>query len=243
MYFDKCSLKLHVVVDNVSIKNDMIPAHGLSLLLEIQSHRALLRILFGLGPSRSILINNLMILGYRLSDIDTIILPMNSRGLVGSLREIIREISSTTLISSPSIRIDSLVKNMIKIFNTTRLTNCCLLLPPLGPRGELVLAINTKSGFVLIIPCSHVGIVNIIKHTVKELKVRNIYGIIGGLHLSVYDILTFNDFKSLSEKLGVQTVIPLYCTGIKARNKVLKLSKECCAHVIEVGCGLQLIIE
>ena len=235
----ECSLKLYVVVDTESTRDDMIPVHGLSLLLEVQSPKVFFRMLFGLGPSHSALINNLMRLGYRLSDIDIIVLPMDSRGLIGSFREIMKEISSVTLLSSPNVKVNFLTKNVVKVFNTTQISDCCLILSPLGPRGELVLVVNTKLGLVLIIPCSHVGVVNVIKHVVSELKVKSVYGIVGGLHLSAYDVLTLNDLRSLSEDLNVRVIIPLYCTGIEARDKVLKLLKESYIHNIEVGCVLE----
>ena len=129
--------------------------------------------------------------------------------------------------------------NVTRVHRTVQLLDCCLVLPPLGPRGELVLAVNTYSGLVVVIPCSHVGLLRTIKHVISQLKVKEIYGIVGGFHLSVFDVLTFNDLKSLSRKLNVEVIIPLYCTGFKARDKVLKLLKGNYIHSLGAGCGLE----
>jgi len=240
MQLGKGSLRLHVVIDRESFREDLIPVHGLSLLLEIECQGALLKVLFGLGPSYSALTNNLTNLGYSLSDVDVVVLPMNSKALIGSLKEAVKDLLNIMIIASPNVAIpSSLLDNTVRVASSVPLTSCSLVLPPLGSRGELILAINTKQGLVLIVPCSHVGLSSIIRHVVNRLKVRSIYGIIGGLHLSVYDVLTFKELETLIDTFNIKIIIPLYCTGIKARDKVLKLLEESYIYSPELGCGLE----
>ena len=47
---------------------------------------------------------------------------------------------------------------------------------------EIALGINTKNGLILVCGCSHIGIANITEN-IKRRTGKNIYGIIGGLHL------------------------------------------------------------
>lgn len=80
---------------------------------------------------------------------------------------------------------------------------------------EVAVAIETDKGLVIATGCSHTGILNIVE-TIKNRSGKNVYAVIGGLHLLNADEAkiqsTINEFK----KLGVEKIGVSHCTGQKA---------------------------
>ena len=78
------------------------------------------------------------------------------------------------------------------------------------------LIIDSKKGLILILGCSHSGLINIINHIVNKTKSKKFYAIIGGTHLNFLTTEqleeTINFLKTIKfEKIGVS-----HCTGMKA---------------------------
>jgi len=63
--------------------------------------------------------------------------------------------------------------------------------------------------------CGHAGIVNTIEHAKNITGIRNIYGIMGGLHLKEKDRQTTETIKYL-RSIGVKFVLPSHCTELPA---------------------------
>lgn len=80
---------------------------------------------------------------------------------------------------------------------------------------EIAVAIKQKDGLLVILGCSHIGVVNILQTIMQRMNMP-IYGIIGGTHLIEADeqrlMETINYFKEIDIKfIGVS-----HCTGGKA---------------------------
>lgn len=77
---------------------------------------------------------------------------------------------------------------------------------------ELALAIDTPSGIILFVGCSHVGIINIINQ-VKDRLNKRIRGVVGGFHLSTYsDEYATKIIKKLKE-FDLDFISPIHCSG------------------------------
>lgn len=102
---------------------------------------------------------------------------------------------------------------------------------------EVALVGETSKGLVLLVGCSHPGILNMID-TVQERFADPLYGIIGGIHL--FDA-TSERFKLVLEKL-IEKEIPLvgvcHCTGDKA---LQYLEKHCHGYIVNQG-GTKIVI-
>lgn len=84
---------------------------------------------------------------------------------------------------------------------------------------EIVIAVKHDKGLIVILGCSHVGIVNILK-TVTQRMGMPIYGIIGGTHLVEADDLRLDEtIKYLKEK-DIKLIGVCHCTGEKAIKKL-----------------------
>jgi 7,8-dihydropterin-6-yl-methyl-4-(beta-D-ribofuranosyl)aminobenzene 5'-phosphate synthase len=101
---------------------------------------------------------------------------------------------------------------------------------------EQALVINTPAGLILIVGCSHPGILNILKKT-KRLFQRPVYLVIGGFHTmpdspeGMRQVI--HDFKML----GVSRVAPAHCTNEAAK---VWFQKGYGQNYIECGVGREL---
>lgn len=79
-------------------------------------------------------------------------------------------------------------------------------------RDEMALGLCTSKGLVLIVGCSHVGIVNILQ-TVKERIDLPIYSVLGGTHLVEADEGRLIKTVEAMKTLGLQQIAVSHCTG------------------------------
>jgi 7,8-dihydropterin-6-yl-methyl-4-(beta-D-ribofuranosyl)aminobenzene 5'-phosphate synthase len=86
---------------------------------------------------------------------------------------------------------------------------------------EIVLGINTDKGLVVIVGCSHVGIVNILR-TIIERTGKAIYAIIGGTHLVDAEEFRIQQTISAFLAMNIYYIAVSHCTGEQG----VKLIKE-----------------
>jgi 7,8-dihydropterin-6-yl-methyl-4-(beta-D-ribofuranosyl)aminobenzene 5'-phosphate synthase len=80
---------------------------------------------------------------------------------------------------------------------------------------EQSLVIKTKKGLIVLVGCSHPGIVDIVK-TIKDKFNDNIYALIGGFHLMNKG---YNEIKNIAYELKnheITIVAPTHCSGFIA---------------------------
>lgn len=82
-------------------------------------------------------------------------------------------------------------------------------------KDEVALTINTEKGLLVIVGCSHIGIINIIT-TIKNRNENKIYGIIGGTHLVEADDYRISKTLEYFKNIKVQLIGVSHCTGKKA---------------------------
>ncbi|MBQ7864310.1 MAG: MBL fold metallo-hydrolase [Lachnospiraceae bacterium] len=77
---------------------------------------------------------------------------------------------------------------------------------------EIALGIKTEQGLVLLVGCSHVGIVNILEHVKKHLKLP-VAAVIGGTHLVEAGEERLSKTVEAFKAHGVNTIAVSHCTG------------------------------
>lgn len=77
---------------------------------------------------------------------------------------------------------------------------------------EIALGIKTKQGLVLLVGCSHVGIVNILEHVKKHLKLP-VAAVIGGTHLVEAGEKRLKKTVAAFKTYEISTVAVSHCTG------------------------------
>lgn len=87
---------------------------------------------------------------------------------------------------------------------------------------EIVLAINSEKGLIVIVGCSHIGIVNILDTIIKRTKTP-IYGVIGGTHLIEADETRIKSTINYLKGKNIEFLALSHCTGEKA---MLEISND-----------------
>lgn len=84
---------------------------------------------------------------------------------------------------------------------------------------EIVLAAKTEKGLVVILGCSHVGIINILKTIIKRTGMP-IYGIVGGSHLIEANELRLNNTIEFLKESNISILRLSHCTGENAIREI-----------------------
>jgi 7,8-dihydropterin-6-yl-methyl-4-(beta-D-ribofuranosyl)aminobenzene 5'-phosphate synthase len=84
---------------------------------------------------------------------------------------------------------------------------------------SLVLSIKNKGLFV-VTGCSHAGIINILKHSMKITGINKIYGVMGGFHLISATDERFNKTISFFQEMDIELVLGGHCNGFNALSKM-----------------------
>ncbi len=87
---------------------------------------------------------------------------------------------------------------------------------PDNVEDEIGLAVNTRKGLVIIVGCSHPGIVSMIQKAIKISGINKVYAVIGGFHLIDAEDKRIKRTVSAIKELGVKKVYTGHCTGLRA---------------------------
>lgn len=77
---------------------------------------------------------------------------------------------------------------------------------------EISLGIITQKGLVVIVGCSHIGVVNILTTISKSIDIP-IYAVIGGTHLIEADDSRIQKTIDAFKKMEIQLIAVSHCTG------------------------------
>lgn len=78
------------------------------------------------------------------------------------------------------------------------------------------LAVKTENGLIVISGCAHSGICNIVEQARKVTGTSNVYGVIGGFHLTEIDERLQQTIDYL-KNIGTEYVMPSHCTSDDVR--------------------------
>jgi 7,8-dihydropterin-6-yl-methyl-4-(beta-D-ribofuranosyl)aminobenzene 5'-phosphate synthase len=97
---------------------------------------------------------------------------------------------------------------------------------PIADDQALVVHVKGK-GLVIIAGCSHAGIINTIRHAQKITGVQEVYGAVGGFHLSgpFFEKIIEETLTEL-KNIGPTVLSPMHCTGWKAIHQIAEAFPE-----------------
>ena len=232
------SCKLTVVVDN-NPDSGLETAWGVSILAEVGD----LKILFDTGPDPRILEKNLMELGVDSSKIDMVVISHGHHDHVGGLPYLAE--------AKPGLRVyvprglgkglSNLKLDVVEINDTTVIADGVAIIGPLyGPPTEQALALNVEGkGLVILVGCSHPGVVNIVKKARDDLGVKP-YLVLGGFHMAGCSEEECR--KTIQEllELGMEKISPIHCSGRTIRGI---LREEYPNNYVECYVGCRIMID
>jgi 7,8-dihydropterin-6-yl-methyl-4-(beta-D-ribofuranosyl)aminobenzene 5'-phosphate synthase len=232
-------VRIAVVVDNNVHGEGFETAWGLSIHVNINS----VEILFDAGPDPTVLKRNAKRLGIDLSKLVFAVVSHGHGDHCNGLRLLAELRPGLKVLTPPDPSLVSYVLSLglkpVAINRTAEAVKSVYVVKPLyGPPIEQALAIKTDKGLVIIVGCSHPGIVNIVKQAVKDVGSKP-YMVVGGLHMVGASASEIEEVARELIELGVEKIYPLHCSGDEVK------------HYLEVyypnkygsgGVGLEIVI-
>ena len=90
------------------------------------------------------------------------------------------------------------------------------------PITEQALVLEQEDGLVVIVGCSHPGIVKIVEAVQKQLPGKGITLLAGGFHLGRKDKSELEAIATSLKRIGVESLAPTHCTGAEATQVLQK---------------------
>jgi len=207
-----------VLVDNTPNPSNprLLNPWGLSLYVATPSAT----LLFDTGPSPDALRRNAEALGVNLSRVDCVVLSHGHGDHTGGL-----EALSCGKVYGPPGTPASITVN-----DTMELTEGVYALRPLyGPPWETALLVNVEGyGGVLLVGCSHPGVVSLVREASRIARVRLV---VGGLHMLGATREQCESVATELSRLGVERVCALHCSGEVMREVLSERGMLLDAHV------------
>jgi len=232
-------IRIVVLVDNNPYRQDLEKAWGLSVYVEADE----VRLLFDTGPDPMVLEANARRLGIDLSKIDFVVISHAHGDHTGGLRLLASIKPGMVVYVPPDRSLINYVRGLglepIQVNNTIEVSRGIYVVKPLyGPPIEEALAIKTGRGLVILVGCSHPGVVNIVGQAVKDSGIKP-YIVLGGFHIGGASLQKVRKVASQLVEMGVEKIYPLHCSGDNVRSYLANHYKD---NYGGRGVGLEIII-
>lgn len=222
-------MRFFIAFDNYAYDERFEALWGFSVYIEIDGFA----ILFDTGSNGRVLLRNIRRFGLDLKNIQILFLSHPHWDHIGGLDSVIEENSDITLYlpSSFSPRLvydlEKLVYKVEVLDNPTKIAKFLYSTGTMGEVGEQGLIIDTEQGGVLVVGCSHPGIVHMVQRA-KEIVQKDIIYTIGGFHLFQKETQEIVEVATALKALGVQYVTPTHCSGKQAMEIFEDMFQEGC---------------
>jgi len=191
-------MKLTILYDNTSLRNDLIPDWGFACLIEGEDRR----ILFDTGAKGELLLSNMKMLDVSPDSIDDVVISHAHWDHVGGLPDFLNRNDDVRLCVPPSFEIShSVAREVVSVDAPMEIANGIYLTGELSGI-EQALFMKTQRGFATVVGCSHPGIRVILEAVARVGKTS---ALIGGFH-------GFDEFALLE---GMDLICPTHCTQYK----------------------------
>lgn len=91
---------------------------------------------------------------------------------------------------------------------------------------DMALILNTVKGLVILLGCGHSGVINTARHAMRIMNNKNIFAIMGGMHLSHTPKDRLEQIVGNLKRINPQFIVPLHCTGFEAIDMMFRRFKN-----------------
>jgi 7,8-dihydropterin-6-yl-methyl-4-(beta-D-ribofuranosyl)aminobenzene 5'-phosphate synthase len=232
---------LTIMYDNYKHDESLQAEWGFSCLIQGTEQT----VLFDTGGDAKVLAANFKKLNIDPNIIDTVVISHMHWDHINGLEWLVTENGHLKIYLPDSAPEEKVQELQGKADSVTLVSQTQCICPGVFSTGTLqqnvpeqALCVETPEGTLVIVGCSHPGIVQILKKA-KELSGEEIYLAFGGFHLGGYSREQIESIIKEIKELGAKKIGPTHCTGDRA----IAMFKEAWGqNYVSMGVGKQLRI-
>jgi len=238
----KSPIYITVLYDNYATAENMHAGYGFACLIEGTEKK----MLFDTGRSKAAFFENAKEMNHDFEDIQQIVISHNHSDHTGNLFNVLA-VNNDATVYLPGIfpqpfvdKVKDTNAQVVMVDGSMELNSDALLSGQLRHKGipEQALIVNTSKGAVVLVGCSHPGVVEIVKQA-KKITNKEIHIVLGGFHMARFPEDKVRQVISELKNLGVQKIAPSHCSGKKTRKFMQEAFGD---NYVEVGVGSKLTL-
>jgi 7,8-dihydropterin-6-yl-methyl-4-(beta-D-ribofuranosyl)aminobenzene 5'-phosphate synthase len=225
-------VRITTIVDNNIWNEELASCWGLSFYVETITDDKTHVVLMDTSGSMSAFSRNASKLGLNLSEVDAVLISHWHSDHCGALSHLLPLLKPQTTVYVPSENA-FVFKQIRSYMDVPRICHKPIeFISGMLSTGEMFngirehsLLINVKNkGLVILVGCSHPGIINILKRAQSVSGVNKIFAVMGGFHMS--SIGEGTKVGKFLRELDVKLVSPCHCTSVDAKQGIAKVVGE-----------------
>ena len=243
-------MKIKIISENTVHDGGLLAEHGLTIWFEYNGRKYL----FDTGQGL-VLLHNAEKMGIDFQNLDGVIISHDHDDHAGGLKQVLQHNPKLKVWAHPEI-IDNheLIKKSSGVKEPTEIREEIWLTGeiPVGVKifkkkkykeaaeTENSLYVKSEKGLIVLVGCSHPGIINVLDYIEEITDGEKIYAVIGGMHLINKDKQELIEIIDRMNESEIEKLYPMHCTGDLAIHEMINKFK---GEVLLSAAGKEIELE